>query len=42
MRDYIKPSIKDEDIELEDIIAVSGPQDDPFDFGKDDPEGGDL
>ena len=42
MRDYTKPYIEDETIELEDIIAVSGPKDDPFDLGIQDPEGGDL
>ncbi len=26
MRDYIKPSIEDENIELEDIIAMSAPE----------------
>ena len=41
MRDYIKPIIEDEKIELEDIIAVSGPKD-PFDLSMDDPEGEDL
>lgn len=41
MRDYTKPTIIDEEIELDDIIAVSDPQD-AFDFGSDDPEGGDL
>lgn len=42
MRDYIKPIIVDEEIELEDIIAVSGPTNDPLDLIKDEPEGGDL
>ena len=42
MRDYIKPFIEEEDIEIEDVIAVSGPKDDPFDLGTDNPEGGDL
>ncbi len=43
MRDYIKPFIEDEDIEIEDICTISnGPTDDPLDLSTDEPEGGDL
>ena len=39
MRDYIKPIIEEEEIEIEDVIAISGPKDDPFDLSTDDGEG---
>ena len=43
MRDYIKPYIEDESIEIEDICTISnGPKNDPFDVMTDNPEGEDL
>ena len=42
MRDYIKPIIEDESIEIEDICVPSGVSEDPLDFIKDNPEGEDL
>ena len=37
MREYIKPFIEDEDIELEDVIAVSGEEGD-IGSGEKDPD----
>lgn len=42
MRDYIKPFIEDEAIEIEDICDSSNLVSDPFDLSTDEPEGGDL
>lgn len=42
MREYTKPFIEDEDIELEDVIAISGPSNEPFNILTDNPEGEDL
>ncbi len=42
MRDYIKPFIEEEDIEIDDVIAVSGLKSDPLNLENEDPEGEDL
>lgn len=42
MRDYIKPFIEDESIEIEDICVPSGVKEDPLDLIEDNPEGEDL
>lgn len=42
MKDYIKPFIEEENIEIEDVIAISGPGDEPFNILTDNPESTDL
>jgi len=42
MKEYIKPIIEEELIEIADVIAVSGPTDDPLDIVTGSPEGEDL
>lgn len=42
MKEYIKPIIEEELIEIADVIAISGPTDDPLDISVNEPEGGDL
>lgn len=42
MKEYIRPFIEDEEVEIEDVIAISAPKNDPFDMELLDPEGEDL
>ncbi len=39
MKEYIKPFIEDEEIEIEDICTISQPTNDPLDLSTDGGEG---